>query len=505
MILPASISPVFLCQVGREIWSRDKTYSSFIRARRRLVSACGTPQQQNAVLGGALAGRRAGRIGGVGRERRRNASGRGDRRDVRRHDRRGGGASSRLTPAGRRRADAPSGPTISTAPASAPLSTVVWASSRSRDKGTAKGIVMKRTLLRTFAAAAAAAALSASGFATTAAAQSDQQPTHAELVQRWAEAALDAQLKGIKTSLRLTDDQEKDWAPFETAVKDGEKARVLALQKEQGNNLSPMGRLNAKAERLAQSQADLEKIVEAAKPLYASLSDAQKHKFIALGRMLVPERGRFAMEMRHLRVGEGDRHVALAAIGGKSAPSEAASTPATATAGTNGAKSAPSAAPSAPDAATPGANGTSSAPSQAASTPATTTPGANGAKSTSGAAASAPDAATSEANGATSAPSRAASTPATTTPRASGAMSTPSAVASAPEAATLRKRTERRQRQVRRRLRRTRQLPERAERRQRLERRRFRLTRRRPLLVEQLPDQLERDLHSPRRRRQPPD
>ena len=60
------------------------------------VSACGTPQQQNAVLGGALAGRRAGRIGGVGRERRRNASGRGDRRDVRRHDRRGGGASADL-------------------------------------------------------------------------------------------------------------------------------------------------------------------------------------------------------------------------------------------------------------------------------------------------------------------------------------------------------------------------------------------------------------------------
>ena len=54
---------------------------------------------------------------------------------------------------------------------------------------------MKRTLLGTLAAAAAAAALSASGFAITAAAQSDQQPTHAELVQRWAEAALDAQLK----------------------------------------------------------------------------------------------------------------------------------------------------------------------------------------------------------------------------------------------------------------------------------------------------------------------
>ncbi|HEY1886942.1 MAG TPA: Spy/CpxP family protein refolding chaperone [Roseiarcus sp.] len=150
---------------------------------------------------------------------------------------------------------------------------------------------MKRTLLGTLAAAA----LSAS-----AAAQSDQQPTHAELVQRWAEASLDAQLKSMKTSLRLTADQEKDWEPFESAVRDGGKARVLALQKEQSSDLSPMDRNLAKANRLAESQANLEKMIDAAKPLYASLDDAQKHKFIALGRMLVPERGQFAKEMRHL-------------------------------------------------------------------------------------------------------------------------------------------------------------------------------------------------------------
>ena len=89
---------------------------------------------------------------------------------------------------------------------------------------------MKRTLLGMLAAAA----LSAS-----AAAQSDQQPTHAELVQRWAEASLDAQLKSMKTSLKLTADQEKDWGPFESAVRDGGKARVLALQKEQSDNLCP--------------------------------------------------------------------------------------------------------------------------------------------------------------------------------------------------------------------------------------------------------------------------
>ena len=165
---------------------------------------------------------------------------------------------------------------------------------------------MKLTLLGTLAAAAAAATLCASGFVIAAAtAQSDQQPTHSELVQHWAEAALDAQLKGTKTSLRLTADQEKLWGPFESAVKDGAKARVLALQKEQDSNLSPMDRLSAKAERLAQSTANLQKMVEAAKPLYATLDDAQKREFITLGRMLVPERGRFARAMRHLGKGEG--------------------------------------------------------------------------------------------------------------------------------------------------------------------------------------------------------
>jgi hypothetical protein len=72
---------------------------------------------------------------------------------------------------------------------------------------------------------------------------------------------------------------------------------VVALQKEQASNLSPMDRLNAKAERYAQSGANLDKMVEAAKPLYESLDDAQKHTFVTLGRMLVPERGRFAKEM----------------------------------------------------------------------------------------------------------------------------------------------------------------------------------------------------------------
>jgi zinc resistance-associated protein len=158
---------------------------------------------------------------------------------------------------------------------------------------------MKRTLL----GMVAAVAFAASAFAQSdqqSPAQSDQKPTHAEQVQHWAEAALDTQLKGMKTSLGLTADQEKDWDPFEATVRDTAKARVLALQKEQSNNLSPMDRNLAKADRIAQGQANLEKIVEAAKPLYASLDETHKRKFIALGRTLVPERGQFAKAMRRL-------------------------------------------------------------------------------------------------------------------------------------------------------------------------------------------------------------
>jgi len=159
---------------------------------------------------------------------------------------------------------------------------------------------MKRALLGMVAAGASAA----SAFAQSdqqPPAQGDQQPTHDEKVQHWAEAALDTQLKGMKASLGLKADQEADWAAFEAAVRDGAKARVLALQKEQSSDLSPMDRNLAKADRIGQGQANLAKIVEAAKPLYASLDNAHKQKFITLGRTLVPERGQFVKAMRHLR------------------------------------------------------------------------------------------------------------------------------------------------------------------------------------------------------------
>jgi hypothetical protein len=159
---------------------------------------------------------------------------------------------------------------------------------------------MNRIVLGMLAAAALCGSAAAQSDQQPSPAESDQKPTHAEQAQHWAEAALDTQLKSMKSGLGLTADQEADWASFEAAVRDAAKARVAASQKEQGDNLSPMDRNLAKADRIAQGQANLEKIVDAAKPLYDSLDETHKHKFITLGRTLVPERGQFVKAMRRL-------------------------------------------------------------------------------------------------------------------------------------------------------------------------------------------------------------
>ena len=106
---------------------------------------------------------------------------------------------------------------------------------------------------------------------------------------------LDAKLAGMKAGLQLTPDQEKLWTPFELAVKDAAKARMDAIRKmmqahEQGARMSPIDHLEAMADRLSQGAEDIRKIADAAKPLYASLDNSQKHKFGMLGRMLMPER-----------------------------------------------------------------------------------------------------------------------------------------------------------------------------------------------------------------------
>jgi LTXXQ motif family protein len=153
-----------------------------------------------------------------------------------------------------------------------------------------------------FVAALVASSLSASTFAR--AAEGDQQASRAERMQHWAadrETVLDAKLAGMKAGLGLTNDQEKLWSPFEAAVRDAAKSRMDAMGEmmrmhAQGERMSPVDRLS---DRLSQGATNVKKIAEAANPLYDSLDESQKHKFGMLGRMLMPERPRFAMDMMH--------------------------------------------------------------------------------------------------------------------------------------------------------------------------------------------------------------
>jgi hypothetical protein len=71
--------------------------------------------------------------------------------------------------------------------------------------------------------------------------------------------------------------------------------------------MSPIDHLEAMADHLSQGATNVKKIADAAKPLYDSLDESQKHKFGMLGRMLIPERSKFAMDVMQHRMGDHDR------------------------------------------------------------------------------------------------------------------------------------------------------------------------------------------------------
>jgi hypothetical protein len=75
-----------------------------------------------------------------------------------------------------------------------------------------------------------------------------------------------------------------------------------------GEQMSPVDRLGAMADRMSQAAAALKQVAETAKPLYASLNDSQKRVFGFLGReMLMMGRGHGGMGMmRHGPGGMGD-------------------------------------------------------------------------------------------------------------------------------------------------------------------------------------------------------
>ena len=128
---------------------------------------------------------------------------------------------------------------------------------------------------------------------------------------------LDAHLAGMKAGLRLTPDQEKLWPPFETAVRDAAKARMEAMRSmhekmheemHKGERPSPIERMTEMSEHLAKASAEMKSIADAAKPLFDSLDESQKHHFGPLLMSLGEFRPRGEMHGGWERHEGGDMH-----------------------------------------------------------------------------------------------------------------------------------------------------------------------------------------------------
>ena len=147
------------------------------------------------------------------------------------------------------------------------------------------GALMRKLLL----ASVAIVGLAGSTFALNAVAAPGDQPTapNAAAIQRFQErqaVMLDAHLAAMKAGLKLTDEQAKNWPAFESAIRDAEKARAdrwrqVQDRMSQGERPSPIERMTIMSEHLQKMGEQIKAVADAAKPLYDSLTDAQKRDF----------------------------------------------------------------------------------------------------------------------------------------------------------------------------------------------------------------------------------
>ncbi|MFY9629682.1 MAG: Spy/CpxP family protein refolding chaperone [Methylocystis sp.] len=98
-------------------------------------------------------------------------------------------------------------------------------------------------------------------------------------------AFTDARIAALKAGLKLTQAQEKNWPTLETAIREEAKARAARVaewrekSKDHDGQHNAIDALQARAKGLEARAAELVKLASAAKPLYDSLDDGQKHRF----------------------------------------------------------------------------------------------------------------------------------------------------------------------------------------------------------------------------------
>jgi LTXXQ motif family protein len=95
---------------------------------------------------------------------------------------------------------------------------------------------------------------------------------------------VDARSARIRADLRLTPEQENNWAGFEGAMRDISKkqaereATLRADRAQQKGSLDVIEQMRRGADSMTEHAVDQKKLADAAQPLFASLNDQQKRR-----------------------------------------------------------------------------------------------------------------------------------------------------------------------------------------------------------------------------------
>jgi hypothetical protein len=113
-------------------------------------------------------------------------------------------------------------------------------------------------------------------------------------------AVTDARIAALKAGLKLTPEQEKNWPPVESAIRNLAKTRFerhqafrarMQERREGKAQLDPIDGLRRRADAMAAGATSLKQLADAAEPLYKSLDDGQKRRLIVLARAMRPGHG----------------------------------------------------------------------------------------------------------------------------------------------------------------------------------------------------------------------
>lgn len=145
----------------------------------------------------------------------------------------------------------------------------------------------------------------------------DRQGPSGDRAQRWRPSAedvaafTDARIAALHAGLKLNAEQEKNWPAMESAMRDLAKqgSERFAARAAVDRRTDPVERLALRADAMESRGAALKKLAAAAGPLYKSLDEGQKHRFVLLARIDRHAFGGWAGRFeRHRHRGPGERH-----------------------------------------------------------------------------------------------------------------------------------------------------------------------------------------------------